>query len=92
MSESLDQDPNKVVATLSRIHRSPSMPWVRLFTVSIQNTVDDVRNYTNNNSDDIPNYYETEDLESVLRQARDYLHDIFCQKLKHVTVKMEKEE
>jgi len=82
---------NKVVVTISSVHKDPARPWVDQYTVTIENTVDNARDYHNNNSDDIPGYYEKEDREDVLRQSRHYLHDVFMKNLKHVSVKMEEE-
>jgi len=80
---------NKVVITIGPITAYPSAHWVRCFTVKVQNTCDNSENFAQNNSDEIKGYYETEDLESVLRQMRPYLRDVIGQNLKRVSVKME---
>jgi hypothetical protein len=90
--KSLDQEPNQVVATISRVHCKPASHWAHMFTIEIQNTVDDCDNYVNNDSDDIPGYLEAEDLESILKQAKAYLRDVFMQNLKHVKVIVEEDD
>ena len=66
MSQSLDQDPNKVVMTISGVHRSPAQPWVKIVTISVQNSLDDTDTFNDNNSDDIPGYKESTELEEIL--------------------------
>ena len=67
MSESLDQKPNKVVLTISGVRNNPAQPWVKRIIISVQNSVDNTDNFNNNNSEDIPNYLETEDLQEILQ-------------------------
>jgi len=73
MSQSLDQEPNKVVMTISRVHRSPAQPWVKLITISVQNSLDDTDTFNNNNSDDIPGYKESSELEEILQNIITHL-------------------
>ena len=57
---------NKVVLTISGIQNNPAQPWVKRIIISIQNNIDNTDNFNNNNSEDIPNYFESAELEQIL--------------------------
>jgi hypothetical protein len=73
MSESLNQEPNKVVLTISGVRDNPAQPWVQRIIISIQNSVDNTDNFNSNNSEDIPGYKEAEDLEEILQDIIKHL-------------------
>jgi hypothetical protein len=75
MSESLDQEPNKVVLTISGVRDNPAQPWVQRIIISIQNSLDDTDNFNNNNSEDIPNYDEAEDLKQKQKSIIQYIKE-----------------
>ena len=73
MSESLDQEPNKVVLTISNVHSSSAQHWVKRIIISVQNSVDNTDNFNNNNSEDIPGYKEASELEEILQNISMHL-------------------
>jgi len=64
---------NKIILEIGRVHRNPAHPWKQQFIINIRNSVDDIKSYPNNNSEDIKNYKEAEELDVILKNIRTYL-------------------
>ena len=64
---------NKIILEIGQVHRSPAHPWKQQFLINIHNSVDDTKTFPNNNSEDIKNYKEAEELDVILENIRTYL-------------------
>ena len=64
---------NKIILQIGRVHQNPAQPWKQQFTINVHNSVDNIKTYPNNNSEDIQNYRETDELDGILENIRTYL-------------------
>lgn len=62
---------NKIILKVSPVMRSSAQPWMREFTVSIQNSIDNAITYNITNSEENQGYKETEELEQILVTIRE---------------------
>lgn len=73
MSKSNDMGLNKVIMTISGVRNNPAQPWVKRIIISVQNSIDNTDNFNDNNSEDIPNYKESSELEEILQDIIKHL-------------------
>lgn len=57
---------NKIEILITTVKREVAVPWVLEFKVKIKNSLDNIKTWPNNNSDDIPSYLNRSDLEELL--------------------------
>ena len=76
MSDSRDTQ-NKIVLTISGIRNNPAAPWVKRIIISVQNSLDDTDTFNNNNSEDIPNYLESSELQQILKNISMHLQHAY---------------
>jgi len=64
---------NSIILEIGRVHHSPAQPWKTQFMITVHNSIDDIKSYPNNNSEEQPDYKEAEELEVILENIRTYL-------------------
>jgi len=64
---------NKIILTIHPVHINQIERWSCEFRIQINNSVDNHNSFPNNNSEDIPDYLEMEELENILNDLRMFL-------------------
>ena len=71
--DEIQEKENQIILRIGRVHRSPAQPWKQQFTITIHNSLDNIKTYPNNNSEENPDYLESEELDVILECIRTYL-------------------
>jgi len=66
-----DKQKNRLVFEVTPVRSYNIQPWKMGFSVRLYNSIDNIHNWMNNNSDNTPDYCDAEFLEDTLNLIRD---------------------